>query len=104
MATTFEVKNADEFEDMITSRDFRISQALVNTILKNLKGTKRHHHALSVICMEDAAIYDVTIDRKDFLHTLNENIENYENQEEYEECAKIQKAITFLKKKRKKTS
>jgi len=104
MATTFEVNNADEFEDMITSRDFRISQALVNTILKNLKGTKRHHHALSVVCIEDSAIYDVTIDRKDFLHTLNENLQNYIKEEEYEECAKIQKAIEFLKKKRKKTS
>ncbi len=104
MATTFQVNNADEFEDMITSRDFRISQALVNTILKNLKGTKRHHHALSVVCLEDSAIYDVTIDRKDFLHTLNENLTTYEKQEEFEECIKIKKAIEFLKKKKKKTS
>jgi protein-arginine kinase activator protein McsA len=102
MATTFEVKNADEFEKMISSRDFRISKALVNTILKNLKGTKRHHHALSVVCLEDEAIYDVTIDRKDFLHTLNENLSAFELEEEYEECAKIQKAIEFLKKKKKK--
>ena len=52
MAKEFQVQNADEFEQMITSKDFRISEALVSTILKNLKSTKRHHHALSVISID----------------------------------------------------
>ena len=37
MAKEFQVQNADEFEQMINSKDFRISEALVSTILKNGK-------------------------------------------------------------------
>ena len=103
MAREFEVQNADEFEQMINSKDIRISEALVSTILKNLKGTKRHHHALSVISIDDDAIYDVTIDREDFHHTLQESLFTYENEERYEDCIEIQKAIKFLEKKPKKS-
>ena len=100
MAREFQVRNADEFEQMIQSKDFRISEALVSTILKNLKSKKRHHHALSVISVEEDAVYDVTIDKKDFHHTLQESLIIYENEEKYEECIKIKEAIEFLEKKK----
>ena len=100
MAKEFQVQNADEFEQMINSKDFRISEALVSTILKNLKSTKRHHHALSVISIDEDAIYDVTIDKKDFHHTLQESLAIYEKEEKYEECAKIKEAMLFLEKKK----
>ena len=102
MAKEFQVQNADEFEQMITSKDFRISEALVSTILKNLKSTKRHHHALSVISVEEDAIYDVTIDKKDFHHTLQESLTIYEREEKYEDCIRIQKALKHLENKKKK--
>ena len=70
MATEFEVQNAEEFEKLIRSRDFRVYEALVSTILKNLKSKKRHHHALSVISTDEDAVYDITIDKQDFHHTL----------------------------------
>ncbi len=35
MPREFEVKNAEEFETMLKNGDFRISEALVSTILKN---------------------------------------------------------------------
>ena len=35
MATEFEVKNAEEFEKLIQSKDFRVYEALVSTVLKN---------------------------------------------------------------------
>ena len=41
MAKEFQVQNADEFEQMITSKDFRISEALVSTILKKIKSTAK---------------------------------------------------------------
>ena len=100
MAKEFQVQNADEFEQMINSKDFRISEALVSTILKNLKSTKRHHHALSVISIDEDAIYDVTIDKKDYHHTLQESLAIYEKEEKYEECAKIKEAMEFLEKKK----
>ena len=99
MPREFEVKNAEEFEMMIKNGDFRISEALVSTILKNLKGKKRHHHALSIISLDEDAVYDVTIDRDDFCHTLTESLNKYEEEEKYEDCVKIKEAIAYLKNK-----
>ena len=99
MAIEFQVKNVEEFESMIQNMDFKISEALVSTVLKNLKGSRRHHHALSVICEEEGEVYDVTIDRQDFLKTLEESLPKYENEEKYEECAKIIEGLNYLKRK-----
>jgi hypothetical protein len=100
MATEFEVQNAEEFEKLIRSRDFRVYEALVSTVLKNLKSTKRHHHALSIISTDEDAIYDITIDKQDFHHTLEESLIAYEKQEKYEKCAEIKKAMDFLDQKK----
>ena len=64
MAREFEVQNAEEFEKLIKSRDFRVYEALVSTVLKNLTSKKRHHHALSVISTDEDAVYDITIDSR----------------------------------------
>ena len=41
MVTEISVFDSEEFEELISQRDLRISKALVETILKNLKGRKR---------------------------------------------------------------
>jgi hypothetical protein len=101
MAVEINVFDSEEFEEMIAKRDLRISKALVETILKNLKGRKRHLHALSVIIEQEQTIYDITVDRKDFLTTLENNLSIYEEHELYEGCAEIVNAIKFLKEKEK---
>ena len=104
MATEFEVETTEEFESMLQTKDIRISEALVNTILNNLKGKKRHIHALSVVCKEEDAIYDITVDRKDFSHTLETNLPTYEKEERYEECIEIKRALEYLKKRDKRNA
>ena len=98
MATEISVFDSDEFEDLVSQRDLRISKALVETILENLKGRKRHLHALSVLIEQDQTIYDITVDRQDFVITLEQNLPIYEKYELYEKCAEIVKAIVFLNK------
>ena len=97
MATEISVFDSDEFEKMVAKRDLRISKALVETILKNLNGRKRYIHALSVLVENEEAIYDVTVDRQDFVETLESNLSIYEENELYEGCAEIVNAIKFLK-------
>lgn len=97
MAVEISVFDSDEFEGLVSQRDLRISKALVETILKNLKGRKRHLHALSVLVEQEQTIYDITVDRQDFLKTLESNLPVYEQHELYEGCAEIVKAIKFLK-------
>jgi hypothetical protein len=101
MATEISVFDSEEFEEMIAKRDLRISKALVETILKNLKGRKRHIYALSVVIEQEQTIYDITVDREDFIVTLENNLPIYEEHELYEGCAEIVNAIKFLKEKKK---
>ena len=101
MATEISVFDSDEFERMVANRDLRISKALVETILKNLNGRKRHLHALSILVEQEQTIYDITVDRKDFVVTLEQNILILKDNEDYETCAEIMKAIKFLKEKKK---
>ena len=82
MAEEITVKNNDEFEEIIANQDIRVARALVETILENLKGRK-------------------TIDRKEFITTLEKNLPIYEENEFYEKCAEIVEAIKYIKKREK---
>ena len=97
----FTVNNSDEFEDMMEQGDIRISKALVETILKNLKGRKRHIPAMSIFLQDEQMLMDVTVDREDFVYVLEKNLPKYEEEELYEDCAKIVTEINFLKDKQK---
>ena len=99
MAGEITVNNSDEFQEMVDNKDFRIAKAIVDSILENLNTKKRNIHILSVACVEDQAVYDLTLDRKFFVDTLEENLKYYIEQERYEECQKIVEAIKQLKEK-----
>ena len=101
MAEEISVFDSDEFEQLVASHDLRISRALVETILKNLNGRKRHIHALSVLVEQEQTMYDITIDRQEFITTLEQNLPVYEKYELYEGCAEIVNAIKVLKEKKK---
>jgi len=97
MAVEITVQNTEEFQQMVDNRDFRISKAIVDGILKNMKGKKKHVHVLSVTCLEEEEIYDITVERKHFAETLEENLPHYVREEQYEDCQKIADAIKELK-------
>lgn len=99
MAGEITVNNSDEFQEMVDNKDFRIAKAIVESILENLNTKKKNVHILSVACVEDQAVYDLTLDRKFFVDTLEENLKYFIEQERYEECQKIVEAINKLKEK-----
>jgi hypothetical protein len=93
----FVVNNSEEFENMVENGDIKIAKALVETVLKNLKGKKRHIPAMSVFLQEEQLVLDVTVDRNDFIYVLENNLPKYEAHELYEKCAEIVNALKFLK-------
>ena len=93
MAIEITLNNSDEFQDMIDKKDFTISKAVVETILANLNTRKKYLHVLSVNCLEDGATYDITLEKKYFAETLQENLKYYVEKELYEECSQIVEAI-----------
>ena len=99
MAGEITVNNTEEFQEMVDKKDFRIAKAIVESILTNINTKKRNVHILSVACVEDNAIYDLTLDRKFFVDTLEENLKYFIEQERYEQCQEIVEAIKNLKNK-----
>ena len=98
MVKRIKVKNVEEFEDMLQEQDLKISKAIIEVALKNLKGDKRFIPVLEVHVEEDESIFDITLDRQNMLSTLRQNLEIHERNEDYEGCARITKAIQELKK------
>jgi protein-arginine kinase activator protein McsA len=92
------VESTDEFQELINSKDFRIAKAIVEGILANMNTKKKHVHVLSVVCEDEEEIFDITVERKHFCETLDENLKYYVENEEYEGCQKIIEAIKLLKK------
>ena len=98
MVKRIKVKSVEEFEDMLQEQDLKISKAIIEVALKNLKGDKRFIPVLEVHVEEDESIFDITLDRQNMLSTLQQNLEIHERNEDYEGCARIAKAIQELEK------
>jgi len=98
MVKRIKVKNVEEFEEMLQEQDLKISKAIVEVALKNLKAEKRFIPVLEIHVEEDESIFDITLDRQNLLSTLQQNLEIHERNEDYEGCARIVKAIQELEK------
>jgi protein-arginine kinase activator protein McsA len=100
MALELTVDNAAEFQQMVENKDFKISESIVDSILNNINGKKQHVHVLSVTILEEGSTLDITLERKFFIETLEENLKYFIEQEKYEECQKMVEAIDKLKNKK----
>lgn len=92
----FKVNTLEDFQKMVDQKHFSISEAVVNAILSNLKTRKKRVHMLSVKCVEENTIFDITLEKTNFVDTLKDNLKYFEERELYEECAKIHKGIKTL--------
>ena len=95
------VKTSEEFTRLVENSDWRIVQAIVEGALKNLTTERRFIHILTVEVEEDNDVYDLTLDRKEFLGALKRNLKHYEDMELYEKCQDIVDAIRYLENKEK---
>lgn len=97
MTHKVEVESYQEFEDLIYAKDIKISEAIVDKILSNLNTKKRFIPVLEITINDENKILDLTVDRKDFIDTLEKNIEIHILHEKYEKCVDIKNAIDSLK-------
>jgi len=98
MVKRIKVKNVEEFEEMLQEQDLKISKAIVEVALKNLKGKKRFIPIMEIHVEEDESIFDITLDKQDIVSTLQQNLEIHERNEDYEGCARIANALKELQK------
>ena len=97
MVAEITVNNTEEFQELVDNRDFRIAKAIVSGILDNIDSKKKHIHVLSVTCLEEGEIYDITVERKHFAETLEDNLPYYIREEQYEDCQRIVETVNKLK-------
>ena len=97
MVVEITVNNTEEFQELVDNKDFRIAKAVVDGILNNINSKKKHIHVLSITCLEEGEIYDITVERKHFIDTLEENLPYYIREEQYEDCQRIVNTINELK-------
>jgi|TARA_B110000908_G_C10165118_1_gene407976 hypothetical protein len=102
MVKRIKVKDQEEFELMLQNKDIKISKAIVFTAIKHLHSKKRFIPVLEVHLEDLGDIFDITLDKKDIIQTLKQNLEIHEYHEEYEGCALIASAIKEVELKNKK--
>jgi hypothetical protein len=91
------VNDLEEFQDLFTNKDFRISKAIVEGILSNVDTTDKSIDVLSFHVLDTEEIFDISVERKHFIEALEENLQYYINNELYEECRNITNVIKKLK-------
>jgi hypothetical protein len=96
--SVLQVRSIEDFQDMVNEKDFDIAKAVVNTVLDNLKTRKKTICVLSVKCMEENQVLDITLDKTHFVDTLKTNLPYFEKREMYEDCVRINEAIAHLSK------
>ena len=89
-----------EFLEMTRNEKFTISEAIVSTVLSNLKTRKKEIPIFEVEVYNEDSTYTLSVQRKEFLDILQKNLIHFENEEAYEGCQKIIEAINFLKTKK----
>ena len=89
-----------EFLEMTRNEKFTISEAIVSTVLNNLKTKKKEIPIFEVEVYNEDSTYTLSVQRKEFLDILQKNLIDFENEEAYEGCQKIIEAINFLKTKK----
>jgi protein-arginine kinase activator protein McsA len=94
----FVVDTAEDFEEMVSAKDFRIAESIVEGIFANVDSKKQNIHLISIVCQDEGAVYDITVDKKYFITTLEENLVHYVREEKYEDCQRIVDTIEKLKK------
>lgn len=97
MAASITIKSRQDFDNLLEGRDIHISKAIVEGVLNNLDTKKRFVHVIEIYFEEEDYVLDLTVERDDFIDTLEKNMEIHEENELYEECAVILKALNSLK-------
>lgn len=82
------VQNKEEFESFLVENGGKIAMSIIDLVEKNLKTKKQHIPVFQVELIEEQEILDITLERSNFIDTLNKNIITLEKNEQYEYCSK----------------
>ena len=94
----WELSSTDELQEIFDGGNKKLSDIIVDIALANVKTKRKTIPVITISTKDNDLIYDIIIDREDLITTLEVNLETMEDYEDYNRCAKIQKALVYLKK------
>lgn len=97
MVKEFNFKSREEFDEFIARKDKELSIAIIDGISKNFDSKKRHIHVVSISIDDEDQIYDLTVEKDQFLDTLEQNLDTLVQHELYEKCSEVKELIDKLK-------
>lgn len=90
------VATKEDFEEYLINNGVYVSTHIVGVIEKNLKTSKRFIPMFEVELVDEGEILDITLDRKNFIETLQTNLIILEKNEQYETCGKVLQLINQI--------
>jgi|TARA_B100001093_G_C26544157_1_gene891644 hypothetical protein len=93
----WEFDTAEEMNDAFRGGLKELHDLIVDTALANIKTKRKEIPVVSIRTKDEDVLYDIMIDRKDMVETLEQNLQSMEEYEDYERCQKIVNAIDYLK-------
>jgi len=91
------VDTIEEFEQYLKDNDLQIAKTIIKVIEENLSTKKRFIPVFEIEVVLENDVLDITLDRKNFITTLETNLLILERHEQYENCSNILNLINQLK-------
>jgi hypothetical protein len=87
----WEVRTTKELEEMFKGDKKELSDIIVDVALENVKTKRKTIPVIAISTQDTDLTYDIVIERKDMIETLEVNLETMEDYEDYERCLKFRK-------------
>jgi len=96
----FKVKDEKEFQGLIDKNDVRIPRSIVKAISDNMNNIKQNITVISIESAEPKITYNVSLEKKHYYETLQDNLKFFIENEQYEECNGIVAMMNSIKNKK----
>jgi len=94
-----EFDTEEEMERVINESNYKFNKFVVDSALKNLESEKKEITIMSILTKDTNTTFDIILEPKYMVETLETNLPVMEDFEDYERCQKIVDAINYLKSK-----
>lgn len=87
----------EEMEEVITADNYKFSKYIVDQAFYHLTSSESEISILEIETVDTNTTFDIVLEPKHMVETLEANLPVMEKHEDYETCKKIVDSIDFLK-------
>jgi hypothetical protein len=87
----------EEMEEVITADNYKFSKYIVDQAFYHLTSSESEISILEIETVDTNTTFDIILEPKHMVETLESNLPVMEKHEDYETCKKIVDSIDFLK-------